>query len=138
MVKGNKTFVEAEKSCKNLGGHLASVHNAFDNMLVNDYARNFFGVSDSYYIGGNDVSQKNEWQWTDGTPFDFTDYETPYTNGDYLDCLQVITDHGAWRRVDCYSGANYCCTIPKSHKEDQESSTNLQKLCRRLGLHLCS
>ena len=35
LVRSNKTFIEAEQACKQLGGHLASFHNAFDNMLVN-------------------------------------------------------------------------------------------------------
>ena len=35
LVKANKTFIEAEGACNRLGGHLASFHNAFDNMLVN-------------------------------------------------------------------------------------------------------
>uniref|UniRef100_A0A914XXI6 C-type lectin domain-containing protein n=1 Tax=Panagrolaimus superbus TaxID=310955 RepID=A0A914XXI6_9BILA len=105
------TFIEAEMDCQSRNGHLASIHNAFDNMLLNDYARNMIGPNTQYYIGANDLTNK-QWAWTDGTEFDFVDWYTYQSGNDYADCAVVDTSHGAWIKSDCYSGAFYACTVP--------------------------
>jgi hypothetical protein len=109
---GNLTFIEAEMDCQKYGGYLASIHNAFDNMLLNDYARNMFGTDMQYFIGANDLNSFKSWNWTDGSYFDFVDWYKNQEVGDYFDCAQVVTTNGAWKKVDCYSRAPYACTVP--------------------------
>ncbi|KAE9550275.1 hypothetical protein FO519_006513 [Halicephalobus sp. NKZ332] len=123
VIRTNKTFIEAESYCVTFSGHLCSFHNAFDNMIVNDYARNFLGVNSTFFIGGNDLMQTSQWQWTDGSDFDYDDFEwkNHQTNNKTLDgsssphtdCAQVSTDQGVWKKVNCYNATNVCCIVPK-------------------------
>lgn len=41
VIQGNKTFIEAEADCKTYGGHLASIHNAFDNYYIYGKTKHF-------------------------------------------------------------------------------------------------
>uniref|UniRef100_A0AC34FKQ4 C-type lectin domain-containing protein n=1 Tax=Panagrolaimus sp. ES5 TaxID=591445 RepID=A0AC34FKQ4_9BILA len=105
------TFIEAEMDCQSRNGHLASIHDAFDNMLLNDYARNMFGPSSQFFIGANDLTNK-QWAWTDETQFDFVDWYSYQSGNEYNDCALVDTSHGAWLKSDCYSEAYYACVVP--------------------------
>uniref|UniRef100_A0A7E4VNE0 C-type lectin domain-containing protein n=1 Tax=Panagrellus redivivus TaxID=6233 RepID=A0A7E4VNE0_PANRE len=69
-------FREAEIYCQtNFSGNLASIHSAFDNMLIVENAKARFEGALFFYIGltknGADV-----WKWRDGTPVDYTDWKS--------------------------------------------------------------
>uniref|UniRef100_A0AC35FK86 C-type lectin domain-containing protein n=1 Tax=Panagrolaimus sp. PS1159 TaxID=55785 RepID=A0AC35FK86_9BILA len=108
---GNLTFIEAEMDCQSRNGHLASIHNAFDNMLLNDYARNMIGSNSNFYIGANDLTNK-QWAWTDSSRFDYADWYTYQSGNAYADCALVDTSNGAWIRSDCYARSYYACSVP--------------------------
>lgn len=66
------TWYEAEDICVRLGGHLASVENAFANAFLSDSWN--FGNS-GYWLGGSyGVSTSRKWTWTDGKPFAFVNW----------------------------------------------------------------
>jgi hypothetical protein len=108
---GNLTFIEAEMDCQSRNGHLASIHNAFDNMLLNDYARNMIGSNSNFYIGANDLTNK-QWAWTDSSRFDYADWYTYQSGNAFADCALVDTSNGAWIRSDCYARSYYACSVP--------------------------
>uniref|UniRef100_A0A914Q612 C-type lectin domain-containing protein n=1 Tax=Panagrolaimus davidi TaxID=227884 RepID=A0A914Q612_9BILA len=91
---GNLTFIEAEMDCQSRNGHLASIHNAFDNMLLN----------------ANDLTNK-QWAWTDNSRFDYADWYTYQSGNAYADCALVDTSNGAWIRSDCYTRSYYACSV---------------------------
>uniref|UniRef100_A0A7E4V7S3 C-type lectin domain-containing protein n=1 Tax=Panagrellus redivivus TaxID=6233 RepID=A0A7E4V7S3_PANRE len=73
-VNETKTFIQAELYCEfNFKGHLTSVHSAFDNLYVADFARQIFLSIDQYYIGLTRL-EGNRDAWQDGTPVDYTDF----------------------------------------------------------------
>lgn len=62
------TWDTANKTCIGLGAHLASIHSYEENQYLYDLC----GRNKNCWIGLNDVRVKTKWEWTDGTPLDFT------------------------------------------------------------------
>ncbi|WP_411025981.1 lectin-like protein, partial [Salmonella sp. s54496] len=85
-----KNWEDAEASCVRRRGHLASIHNTEEEEFLQELwrsTRDFYTNVDvlSYfvapisrapfvYIGLNDRDLQNVYKWTDGTPFDFSDW----------------------------------------------------------------
>jgi len=64
------TWVNAEEECVTLGGHLASVHSAQENMFLQSLAS-----GDSFWLGGYPTGE-GDWVWSDLTDFDYlNDYD---------------------------------------------------------------
>lgn len=61
------TWPDAESACVSEGAHLVSIHSIEEQTWLHSmYGKN-------YYPGLHDVGS-NDWAWTDGTPFDFSDW----------------------------------------------------------------
>lgn len=67
-------WFEAEENCRKLGGHLASITSGFHNAFL-------AGIWDVllpryFWIGGSiGVTSSSQWDWTDGSPFGYTNWE---------------------------------------------------------------
>ncbi|CAJ0601532.1 unnamed protein product [Cylicocyclus nassatus] len=91
----NKTFDEAEKYCIDLKGHLASIHSEEENNVVHKMSeiyQNYTSYSHFTWIG---LRRKGDtWEWTDGTPLDFTKWSAKEPNN-YMNldenCVQMYT-----------------------------------------------
>ena len=69
-VDDNINWNQAEACCVSWGGHLASIHSAGVNMLLNDI-RN----QDKFtWIGLSDTANNGVYVWTDGTAYDFENF----------------------------------------------------------------
>ena len=69
-VDDNLNWNQAEACCVAWGGHLASIHSAGVNMLLNDI-RN----KDRFtWIGLSDTATDGTYVWTDGTPFGYENF----------------------------------------------------------------
>uniref|UniRef100_A0A3B3ZZ14 C-type lectin domain-containing protein n=1 Tax=Periophthalmus magnuspinnatus TaxID=409849 RepID=A0A3B3ZZ14_9GOBI len=66
-----KTWIDAELSCIEIGGNLASIHSSDDNQFIQDTVLRLTGSHWRVWIGGHDGVEEGVWQWTDGSPFDF-------------------------------------------------------------------
>uniref|UniRef100_A0AC35GI39 C-type lectin domain-containing protein n=1 Tax=Panagrolaimus sp. PS1159 TaxID=55785 RepID=A0AC35GI39_9BILA len=108
-------YLDAEEVCKNLGGHLTSVHKPVDNMFLSQQALVRFNKStdDDFWFGANDFISPPNWSWMDGTPFDFKYWDKGQPqNVSGSDCGAVLMQGGKWRAVDCYMQKPFVCTVP--------------------------
>ena len=78
-------WTDAEAFCQSWssGAHLASIHSAEEDQFVQD---NFPG---NIWLGGSDTTQEGSWVWSDGTPWDFSNWSSgqPDDNTSGQDCL---------------------------------------------------
>lgn len=65
-------WFEAEMTCRRSRGHLASIPDALSNQLLNELSHNW--CYEDYWLGASNV-EGNLWQWVDGSPFDYTNWE---------------------------------------------------------------
>ena len=64
------TWESAEKSCVEWGGHLASIHSDLENYVVNSIR----DTRDFTWIGLSDTATNGVYVWTDGTEFDYNNF----------------------------------------------------------------
>lgn len=65
------TWTEAEEMAQCLGGHLATIRNAAENLFVFTNFSRFGGVDRGLWIGLTDVGQEGNFRWISGEPFGF-------------------------------------------------------------------
>uniref|UniRef100_A0AC35GG41 C-type lectin domain-containing protein n=1 Tax=Panagrolaimus sp. PS1159 TaxID=55785 RepID=A0AC35GG41_9BILA len=108
-------FNTAAYNCKNLGGDLPSIHDAFVNSLLNDYVtnhvHNVFRLN--FWTGGSNLFVPNTWTWMDGTAFDYTvwDIDEP-RNASWANCIGFVVPAGKWDAFDCTNKRPYFCEFP--------------------------
>uniref|UniRef100_A0AC35F6N4 C-type lectin domain-containing protein n=1 Tax=Panagrolaimus sp. PS1159 TaxID=55785 RepID=A0AC35F6N4_9BILA len=140
-------FEDAELKCTNFGGHLASIHDGFTNGLLAQEAKNNFSESTEadFWIGATNLMKPPTWNWTDGTPFDFTDWkkgEPQNTTG--LNCAALSINDGFWSAQDCFKAKLFVSNVPStptypiSYNCSEGSWTAAENNCQNLGGHLPS
>lgn len=93
----------AERYCNSQGANLASVHS----YMESDFLYTFTNRADSW-LGGTDSAAEGRWEWSDGTPFDYTTWESDQPNGDG-DCLR-FQDTNFWDGA-CSDNYSYVCKL---------------------------
>jgi len=101
IVNGN--WVTAEYNAIALGGHLVTINDADEqNWLLDTFGSNTF-----YWIGLNDIVSDNHYEWTNGEPVTFTNWEREYdNNSDKFDWIEMnYGGAGKWNYfcLDCAS-----------------------------------
>ncbi|TKR82376.1 hypothetical protein L596_016113 [Steinernema carpocapsae] len=91
----NMNWWDAENFCLGQGAHLASVHNEAENEFVANLASTYRDstYSQMTWIGGFSTTKTNrDWAWTDGSKFDYNNWQD--TQPDQIDenCIQVYSD----------------------------------------------
>ncbi|XP_049611834.1 galactose-specific lectin nattectin-like isoform X2 [Syngnathus scovelli] len=99
-----RSFSDAESVCNILGGNLASVHNNVEYAVVLGVIAK--GTSSDYWIGLHEALGSDDFIWTDGTPVDFTAFNS---NNDSGDCIEVEVDDDLWDNQPCDSPNRYIC-----------------------------
>ena len=101
---------DAEAFCKRKGGHLASVTsediNAF--VLQEKMLRNL----EHLWIGGSDKENEGVWRWSDGSPWNYTNWYPGQPNRDNnKDCLQFgFNEIRDWMDRPCANNVNFVCS----------------------------
>lgn len=72
VAKGAHWYA-AEWRCVSLGGHLTSVSSALASSFLKEEVPSC--CSGNYWIGGSNDDQDSTWEWSDGTPFDYSDWD---------------------------------------------------------------
>ena len=88
------TWVTARATCKSFGGELASV---LDEETGGFLMQTFFPERQlrSIWIGGYRNTDNDNWAWTDGSSFEYTNWhEQSNSNGDYL--AFDVDQNGKW------------------------------------------
>ena len=107
-----KDWDEAEKTCNQEGAHLTSIFSDKEAAFV----RCLQDASSVHktWIGGK--RSGNDFQWIDGKPFDYDNWNTgePDNLGGDENCIEVYSDpghawHDKWNDVPCNLKRNYVC-----------------------------
>jgi hypothetical protein len=113
-------FVTAELHCRIAGGRLASVADLFSNDFIAQAGTEAFSIlgTDKFWIGGNDLTVPNQWEWTDKSTWNFTYWEKghPNANADN-NCLAQRLTEGYWVNANCYEDLQYVCALPEGTGE---------------------
>jgi hypothetical protein len=110
LFSANATdYYAAADFCENAGGHLTSVHGAFEN----NYFRGAASSSDigTFWIGGSNVNLNGTWNWEDRSPFDWTDWAPGQPNRTAGLCLYVSQHNGYWYGDGCTQAKPFMCKI---------------------------
>ncbi|CAJ0928267.1 unnamed protein product, partial [Mesorhabditis belari] len=101
--------ISAELNCQSLGGHLFSIHNAFENAAVADlHTKKLTGQLG--WIGGWFNSSVPTWLWYDETPFNYQHWVASTEKGGCL-YMDPRNNHD-WRQIDCSGTFQYLCDLP--------------------------
>ena len=113
-----KSWLDAEKFCKENDGHLASV----TNLKIHNYIQSKVDKNDSntfFWIGGTDQENEGKWGWNDGNDWNFTQWATRPTEqpNDFMneDCLQIYDQNTAqdgWNDQKCSTLQSFVCSRP--------------------------
>ena len=110
-IPGERTFDQAQRECLANGGQLASIVDSSEQECVNELLQ---GRVMNVWIGGTDRSRKRDWNWLDGTPLQYTNWDRGEPNQRYWnhhrghpieeDCLELIVREdgtSAWNDLQC-------------------------------------
>ena len=83
LVQERREWADAEERCVGLGGHLASVHDAEEATAVSELCLSHLGEGGGCWIGLNDMGHEGSFEWSDGSPLDFVNWNPgePDSNG---------------------------------------------------------
>uniref|UniRef100_A0A1I7Y2A6 C-type lectin domain-containing protein n=1 Tax=Steinernema glaseri TaxID=37863 RepID=A0A1I7Y2A6_9BILA len=100
-------FHSAEKVCVEFGGHLASIHNRWDNgaLIESDQIGN-------YWLGGQDINSDGSWTWTDGSAFNYNNWAASGGAMTGKNCLLLDSPSNLWQPSNCKQKANFICETP--------------------------
>lgn len=100
-----KTWDNAHSTCKNLGGELFSVKNAYEQRFL----ENFTNIES--WLGYRDKSRDGTWSWSDSSLSVFTNWDssTKNDNGKGRDCVVLNAEEGKWKDAPCKETKEYLC-----------------------------
>ncbi|CAI5454015.1 unnamed protein product [Caenorhabditis angaria] len=109
-------FHTANSVCSGFNGHLVSIHNAIDNRNVASQAKHY--VDGPFWVGARsiaaDVNNLANWYWTDGTKFNYQNYQAgqPVSQGS-TSCMEVLSATAKWFTANCTATLlPYFCEFP--------------------------
>lgn len=100
-----KTWDNAHSTCKNLGGELFSVTNAYEQRFL----ENFTNIES--WLGYRDKSLDGTWSWSDSSLSVFTNWDSSAKNdnGKGRDCVVLNAEEGKWKDAPCKETKEYLC-----------------------------
>ncbi|XP_033855407.2 lectin-like [Acipenser ruthenus] len=102
-VKDKKTWADAELYCLSIGGNLASVHSVEENNFIQNLI-NKNDASDAFtWLGGSDCFKEGSWYWTDGSKWDYNNWNKGEPNNLFIEnCLHIhFGVPGGWNDKAC-------------------------------------
>ncbi|XP_060886661.1 galactose-specific lectin nattectin-like isoform X2 [Labrus mixtus] len=103
-VRQPLTWHQAERNCRRLGGHLASVHSRRQYLKIRALIKKSSRGSPATWIGGNDRCREGHWRWSDGSRLNYKNWccGEPNNAGNQ-DCLQMnFSRRKCWDDAQCW------------------------------------
>ena len=102
-----KTWTDAEEFCQQEGGNLVSVTSeAINEHIYNEKKRRDLSW---LWLGGSDQDKEGVWKWSDGSPWDFKNWNHREP-GIVQDCLAQALFSKKWHDYDCNLENNFVCS----------------------------
>ncbi|XP_051787816.1 scavenger receptor cysteine-rich type 1 protein M130-like isoform X2 [Erpetoichthys calabaricus] len=109
-----KSWIDAELYCVRLGGNLASVHSSGDHHFITSLIKRSDSHQPTTWLGGFDCVRTLSWLWTDGSQWDFTNWNPGEPNNDrgIENCLHTnYLVPGGWNDIECEHQFPFVCMI---------------------------
>jgi hypothetical protein len=109
-------WTDAENACKSQGGHLASIHNAFENSALSTFAATGNANANTWIGLNNNNNPQNQFWWTDMTSTAYMNWAAGQpAQASALHCVQQAgksaSSPGMWMTADCNMAQQFICTI---------------------------
>jgi len=105
-------WLDAQMQCVQLGGDLVTVDNQSENQWLSKMLNSYSG--DKWWMGFNDLQQEGKWQWVDGSPVGYTNWEPGEPNdtgGEDCGQLNRFYPSDTWNDEPCDQGLPFVCEI---------------------------
>ncbi|KAF4111753.1 type-2 ice-structuring protein-like isoform X1 [Onychostoma macrolepis] len=101
------SWIAAERKCIDQHANLASVHSE----LENDFLLSLVPSSKRCWFGVHDGVQEGAWLWSDGTPYDYTNWCADEPNNINVEnCGEISwTSDRCWNDAGCSASVGYVC-----------------------------
>ncbi|XP_019746317.1 galactose-specific lectin nattectin-like isoform X1 [Hippocampus comes] len=111
VVHQYRHFEDAELACQALGGNLASILNAREQVVVRALIDLKVGVHEVAWIGYNDLANEGTFVWTDNSPPGFDAFDGPDPVTPDQDCVQTNagTNSEFWEDEPCSTTVPFVC-----------------------------
>ncbi|XP_055912798.1 uncharacterized protein LOC129946580 isoform X2 [Eupeodes corollae] len=153
-IEKPQPWIEGEKYCASLGGHLASIRSKLEQSIIDNLLINSPGYHDhfAYWVGGSDKNFEGDFRWTDGLPFQYTNWFPGWPqHGNYnkqpnddglssQDCIELrryfrtppgiqstrspMTNNFMWNDRDCNANNFIICERPMSDETYRKNWVN--------------
>ncbi|KAM4562980.1 galactose-specific lectin nattectin-like [Odontesthes bonariensis] len=111
FIGTGKTWIDAMHFCISIGGNLASVHSADENIFLSELVKKVTGAHHHVWVGGFDIVADKKWLWTDGSDFNYRRWHTglPDNQGGIEHCLEINYGATYWNDAPCDHGRYFIC-----------------------------
>ncbi|XP_048579857.1 uncharacterized protein LOC5521688 isoform X1 [Nematostella vectensis] len=105
-----QTWQDARAACQQAGAELISIQSAAENAFVYSGFRAKYR-SWTIWIGLNDLDDESVYEWSDGSPLSYTNYNWKEPNDwqGQEDCLEMVRWNGKWNDNQCNRKNPYIC-----------------------------
>ncbi|XP_030635697.1 C-type mannose receptor 2 [Chanos chanos] len=113
FINIKESWSEAEQRCKQVGGHLASVHSNEQYNFLRQLVWTQASENVRTWIGGTDAFKEGSWTWTDGTIWNYNNWASGQPNN--LDGKQHCLDMNfgeKWNDENCEVTLPFICRKP--------------------------
>ncbi|KAI1897999.1 hypothetical protein AGOR_G00089080 [Albula goreensis] len=113
FIQRSMTWIEGEKYCLSIGGNLASVHSKEEYLFLQHIIQRGHGGYPIVWIGGSNCVEVKTWLWSDGSNFDYYNWNSgePNNSGGHENCLQMNAGgEKAWNDLGCSSSMYIICS----------------------------
>lgn len=100
-----RVWADSEAYCVSKGTHLASLHSYAESQGIRDEYTAKVGVPHHFYIGATDAAQEGVWVWTDGSPWDYSNWAPVWgsDNAEGIEHCSIMYGYGSsgWNDNRC-------------------------------------
>ena len=99
------SWTDAESFCQSwsTGAHLASIHSAEEQKFVQTT------FPQHMWLGGSDKAKEGTWVWSDGTPWDYSDWSSGQPDNHGQHCLKGNWHNLLWDDDACTKEYLFLC-----------------------------
>lgn len=110
----DKSWMDAERYCNSLHGHLVELKDSATNTFVKDHLKAMNGNNHVYFVGATDFAKEGSWIWhksnTHATFFDWGVDQIPFVANHHENCLTLdFHENFVWHDYPCQDKLHFIC-----------------------------
>ncbi|KAL5010854.1 hypothetical protein ScPMuIL_013159 [Solemya velum] len=107
------SWMDSRSFCQSVGGDLVSFRDDAEAQFVITLFNGIYPRVDSFWIGLNNLDSERSFEWSDGTPLGYTNWELnePNNYNQAENCALFNWNSKAWVDINCYMVDNFVCKL---------------------------